>query len=63
MKSDLVDISVIVMRRTEKAVLVDHGGKKAEWVPLSQCEVEPDGNGRTHTLTCQEWLAVEKGMV
>ena len=63
-KHDLVDLSVEVLRHSDRAALVSTGDpNKAEWVPLSQCELVSDGNGRTHTLTCPQWLAEEKGLV
>lgn len=62
MKSDLVDISVIVRHETDKAVLVDHGGEEPIWLPLSQIEIEPNHDG-THTVTLPEWLATGKEMI
>lgn len=62
-RSNLVDIAVVLSRETEKAWLLDHGGKEAAWVPKSQAELEPNRDGKTHTLTVEQWLAEEKGMV
>jgi len=61
--SNLVDVTVIVKRETEKAYLVDHGGKAPIWLPKSQIELEPNKDGKTHTLTCEQWLAEEKELV
>lgn len=61
MRSDLIDISVIVKHRTDKAVLVDHGGDQDVWLPLSQVEISRDENGDVVTLP--EWLALDKGMI
>ncbi len=63
MKSDLIDLTVIIRHSTERAVLVDHGGEEAVWLPLSQVEIAPNSDGKTVTLTLPEWLAREKGMV
>jgi len=38
-KSDLVDIEVRKVHSTERAILVDHGGKEPVWLPLSVIEV------------------------
>ena len=63
MKSDLIDITVIVKHKTALAVLVDHGGKEPVWIPLSQIEIEPNKDGKTYTITMPEWMAVDKGLV
>ena len=61
--SNLVAVAVIVKRETDKAWFVDHGGKEPCWVPKSQAETEPNRDGKSHTLTCEQWLTEEKGMV
>lgn len=65
MKSDLVDLEVMLMRETEKAILVslDGNANKAVWLPRSQCETEPTVKARIHKLTLPERLAIEKGLV
>lgn len=64
MKSDLVDVSVIVKHQTEKAILVisPFDDEKTIWIPKSQCELEMRDrlNG---VLTLPEWLAIDKGLV
>lgn len=62
-RSDLVDISVVLLRETDKAWHVDHGGDAPAWIPKSQAELERDQNGKTWTLTCPEWLATDKEMI
>ena len=64
MKSDLIDIDVQVLHRTEKAVLVtldvpDNG----VWLPLSKIEIEPSGVSGIETVTLPEWLALDKGLI
>ena len=64
MRSNLIDIDVEVVHRTEKAVLVHTGNKdESVWIPLSQCEIEPSGFGGIETLTLPEPLALEKGLI
>jgi hypothetical protein len=60
-KSKLIDISVIVLRETNKAYFVSDTGEETDgvWVPKSQ--VEYDRNDKTITLP--EWLAIEKKLV
>ena len=58
MKSNLIDIDVEVVHRTEKAVLVHTGIKEqAVWIPKSAAEFD-DG-----VLTLPEPLALEKGLI
>lgn len=59
MRSDLIDLAVVVKRETDKAWGIEDANKDGAiiWLPKSQCEVD-DG-----TLTCPEWLAKEKGLI
>lgn len=63
MKSDLVDIPVILHHETALAILVSDDGdrKRAIWIPKTACEIEP--NGKVWTLTLPERVALEKGLV
>ena len=63
MKSDLIEISGIIKHETEKASLLDHGGKEPCWLPKSQVEIEPDTNRKTVTVTLRQSLAEDKGIV
>jgi len=64
MKSDITDIDVEVVHRTEKAVLVHTGNKDdAVWLPLSMIEIEPSGFAGIETVTLPERLALEKGLI
>jgi len=65
MKSNLTDIDVEVLHRTDKAVLVHTGDKdKAVWLPFSQIEIEPnDAFPGIETVTLPEWLAQEKELI
>lgn len=64
MAREIVDITVQVHARTERAILVSDDGErdKAKWLPLSQCEVVPKSRGQA-VVTMPEWLAVENGFV
>lgn len=62
-RSDLVDITVTLVHETAKAVLVDHGGEANVWLPKAAIEIEPNSNGKTHTVTLKERLAHEKGLI
>ena len=73
MKSDLIDISVMLRHETANAYLVADGRteiKKGDtvpselrvWVPKSQCELDIVGKSSA-ILTLPEWLAVEKGFI
>lgn len=64
MKSDLVDLTMQLHHRTERAILASDDGdkEKAVWLPLSQIEVLTKENGIVE-VTMPEWLAVEKGLV
>ena len=59
-----VEIAVIVQRVTEKAILVDHGGDKEVWIPISQIT---DYSGKelktADSIFISEWLAIEKGLI
>ncbi|MGF7163309.1 hypothetical protein FHS85_004972 [Rhodoligotrophos appendicifer] len=61
MISNLIDIAVQVRHTTERAALVHEGAREA-WIPLPKAELISNGDG-THTLTCPEWLAKDKGLM
>lgn len=66
MKSNVIDISVMLHHRTEKAVLVSDDGDRdnAVWLALSQIEIDPETmNGQTVEIVCPEWLAQERGLI
>lgn len=55
----LVDVFCRVLRETDKAYQIDHGGREPAWVPKSQVEWDKtDG-----TMTMPEWLAKEKDIL
>jgi hypothetical protein len=63
MKSDIIDIDVMVAHRTEKAVLVHTGNKEeAVWLPLSMIEIEQEHWGHA-IVTLPERMALEKGLI
>lgn len=63
MKSDLVDLTLQIHARTNRAILVSDEGDRARavWVPLAHVEVAPQG--RHHVVTMPEWLAIDRGLV
>ncbi len=65
MRSDLIDITVMLHHETEKAWLVSDTGerKDAVWIAKSQAELEPSGGSSMHTLTLPEHIATEKGLI
>ncbi len=53
MKSNLIDIEMEIIARTEKAV----------WLPLSQIEIADTGSAGIDAITMPEGLAQEKGLI
>lgn len=65
-RSDLVDLEVYLRRETDRAYGIADPDKPGNiiWLPKSQCEIEGgDPPSKLATLTCPEWLAIEKGLV
>lgn len=66
MRSDLIDLTVILRRETDKAYGIASEDKAGEiiWLPKSQCQIDDHNpaTGRAE-LTCPEWLAKEKGLI
>ena len=66
MKSDIIDISLILVNQTEKAILVneteDNSGRSV-WLPKSKVEFEDVTPGTVTTVTIPEWLALDKGLI
>jgi hypothetical protein len=66
MRSDLIDLAVVVRRETDKAWGIEDADKAGGiiWLPKSQCEIEiEDAVKKVGTLTCPEWLAKERGLI
>jgi hypothetical protein len=63
-KSDLVDVTVQIHHRTERAVLVSDDGDRenAKWLALALIEIETKPNGLAE-VTMPEWLARERGFI
>jgi hypothetical protein len=63
-KSDIHDVSVVVLKVSERACLCLGSARDDEpqWFPLSQVELADNGDG-TLTLSAPEWLLVEKGFM
>ena len=59
-----IEITVTVKHKTEKAVLVNDGGKKDQWVPLSQITSDNEIEvGNVIVIEVPEWLAKDKGFI
>lgn len=65
MNKKLIDLTLNVHLKTEKAILASDDGdkEKAVWLPLSQIEMESTKNDDIFEVTMPEWLAKEKGLV
>jgi len=67
MRSDLVDIDVVIHWQTEKAWLVETATSSPEkvWVPASMCEVSDRkaAPSKAATMTLPRGIAIEKGLV
>lgn len=59
MPNDPVEVLCEILRQTEKAYLVDHGGDEG----VSHREDPDDPNGNLRVFVIPEWLAIEKDMV
>ena len=63
MKSDIVDLDLILVHRTTRAILVkEDEGAEGVWLPLSRVEVDGEVGG-IGTVSMRSALAIEKGLV
>ena len=64
-RSDIIDVTVEIVRETAKAVLVHEGDEsRAVWLALSQIEVaRNDPKPGLATVSLPTWLAQEKGLI
>lgn len=62
MSGEIVGVDVCIHARTDFAILASEDGDEdsAEWLPLSQVEVDPLKGNAAH-VTMPEWLAIKKG--
>lgn len=61
-KSDLLDLELIVVRETAKAIFVkDTELSDGVWLPKSQLQVDAGATGVT-LVSMPQWLAIEKGL-
>jgi len=61
--SQLIDVTVQILARTEKAVMITDDGKRHIWLPLSQIEIEMKKDDELAEITLPEWLAKEKELI
>lgn len=61
----LVDMQVVILRTSDRAVLVEPltTARAAAWVPLSLVELSPNEDGKSHQMTIPEWLANDKALL
>lgn len=68
-KSDLVDLEMILIHETEKAVLLgkDEDDRKGTWVPKSQCQINECTMNKKGkfivSVSMKQSVAEEKGFV
>ncbi len=62
-KSELVEIEVTLVHRTDRAVLINDGGNANIWLPLSQIDIELHPSCDFWMLTLPEALAIEKELI
>lgn len=63
MKSDLIDLELYELHRTDEAILVSIERDKKTWLPLSAVEIEETGKRGMVIVTLPERLAIDKGLV
>jgi len=64
--NELIDLTMIVHRETDKAILASDSGDPddAVWLAKSQIEiVQETTHTSVRTITLPEWIAVEKGLI
>ncbi len=62
-RKQILDLEVILVKRTDKAVLVtSYEGAEPVWLPLSQIEIDDDAFGVTE-IVIPAWLAQEKELI
>lgn len=64
MISDLIDLTMQIHHRTERAILVSDDGdrKKAVWLPIAHVDVAVI-RGDFVEVTMPSWLAKDKGLI
>ena len=71
-RSDIHEVEVIYQTQTDRAVCVRETEDGPDiWIPLSLCEIAPSetdllgglSRGRVATLTAQERVLIEKGLL
>ena len=64
---DLIDLEMVMLSSTEKAIFVSDTGEsnRGVWLPKSQVEYsfENPKHPEHVTVTCPEWLARDKGLI
>lgn len=65
MRSDLVDLTLVKVHETDKAVLFKETPESEEgvWLPKSQIEMEPTSRNNIFIVTLPETLAHDKELI
>ncbi len=66
MKSDVVDLKLVLVHQTPRAILVNESEDKSKpsvWLPKSKVEFEDVTLGTVTTVTLPEWLALNTGLI
>lgn len=59
-----VEVECAVVRTTDAAIQIDHGGESFVWVPKSQISDYTGGTlEQAESIFIPDWLAEEKGLV
>ncbi len=56
MSKDIIEIDVVILHETAKAIMVENYNEENVWIPKSQIEIHNDGL----TIQIPEWLAIDK---
>lgn len=64
---ELIDLNMVLLHQTEKAILVSDTGEssRGKWLPKSQVEFAFEDPKRRDLIvvTLPEWLAQDKGLI
>jgi hypothetical protein len=61
---EMIEIVAKVIKRTEKAILINDGSNQDIWIPLSQIEIENEDEKEGFIeFLIPEWLAFDKGLI
>ena len=57
------EFSASIVKETDKAYLLDFGGRQMEWFPKSKTQLVKEGKGsESDVFECPQWLAERRGL-